>query len=93
MDAGEDVPDHLADPPSLNPWAARYWRAFVGTDGDRPVGMAAGSIPSGAIIQWMRDVEGETECAEIARAVRMVRAIDDESWPLRREKKSDGDAG
>jgi len=49
--------------------------------------MSAGSIPSGAIIQWMRDVEGETDRVEIARAVRMVRAIDDESWPLRTEKK------
>ena len=66
----------------------RYWRVFDGTDGDRPIGMAAGNIPSSAVIGWMRHVEGETEAQEIRRAVRMVRAIDDESLPLRREKKA-----
>lgn len=66
----------------------RYWRAFDGTDADRPVGLAAGLIPSSAIIQWMRDVEGETDPAELARAVRMVRAIDDESLPMRRENRA-----
>lgn len=66
----------------------RYWRAFDGTDGDRPIGMAAGNIPSGAVIGWMKDIEAETDPQELRRAVRMVRAIDDESLPLRREKKA-----
>lgn len=91
MEDGEEIPEHLANPPRLNPWALRYWRVFQGTDGDRPVGMVAGSIPSGAIIGWMRDVEGEADRQEIARAVRMVRAIDDESLPLRQPKKKEND--
>lgn len=50
--------------------------------------MAAGNIPSGAVIGWMRDIEAEADPQELRRAVRMVRAIDDESLPLRREKKA-----
>jgi hypothetical protein len=51
---------------------------FKALEGDHPVGFALGFIPASAITDWMLNVEGERDRVELARAVRMVRAIDAE---------------
>ena len=47
-------------------------------DDDRPIGMVAGYIPSAAIITYAIRVESIDDRRELARTVRMFRAIDDE---------------
>jgi len=83
VEDGEEPPS-ICVPPPVNPALSRYVTAFQHTSRDRPVGMSAGAIPSGAIIGYARDVDGVTDRAELRRYLRFVAAIDDEWLSARR---------
>ena len=60
---------------------------------DNPLG-GMGHIPSGPVINYLIHVEREAEAREIDRAVRFVRAIDDEfvkACRLRQEQAKEED--
>lgn len=48
--------------------------------------MDVGYIPTGPIIAYLKEVEGERDAKEIARAIRMIRAIDLEYLTASRTK-------
>lgn len=86
---GEEVPEHLANPPELNIGLRIYYEAFLDLSTCRPLGMQEGPIPYTAIVEYFRQLlylDSEQRWA----GVRVVQAMDGAYMQYRNDEADKG---
>lgn len=75
LEDGEEPPE-ICCAPEVSPGLSPYIAAFTDLQGDRPVGLAPGPIPTTAILAYAKEVEEVTNPEDLRFFLRAVRAID-----------------